>query len=172
MILWVTLALVALAQDPSLEASFEAQTLQLQAQVGGYGVVRGDRQLSADEFAGIVGDAQGLGLVRLAERRQDRTAVATMGGAALLIGAGSWLMASGLARNSGELRGEGPARQVLAGGVTALAGVGAYGVTATVMMGRGGRSGRVDQHYSEDQALAWMERYHGDLAARLVEAAE
>lgn len=174
--LWVLLALVVAgageASAPSDEAVFEAQTLQLQGELHGYGVLRGDDQLSAQQFASLVGDSRGLKRVALSRRRLHARAATSMGVSAVMIGAGSWLMAAGLARNTGDQRGEGPVGQMAAGGAVTLGGVGLYAVTATMLMGRGPRVERVDRYYSPDEARAWMVRYHDDLAAQLGVAAE
>ncbi|MCO4746143.1 MAG: hypothetical protein KC912_15205 [Proteobacteria bacterium] len=166
MTLWAAVLLgAAVAEEPSPEALFEAQTLELRQQVTGYGVVRADEELNAQEFAGLVGDLPGLREVERRRHRQNGLAAGSMGAAAVLVGAGAWLIGSSIGRNPA------PRGQVAAGGASALAGVGLYGVAAFSWVG-GARNERIDRHYSRDEAQHWLAQYHHDLAARLAAEAE
>lgn len=165
--IWACLLSLSLAGEPSPEALFEAHTLELQQAMVGYEVLRDGEAITASQFAGLVGDVRGLAALDRARRKQHRSAVGAMAASALCIGGGSFVMAHGLGRNVGEDRGGGPTRQMAAGGGVVLAGLGLYGVTAGVLIGKGPRLERVDQHYQPDEAAAWMGRYHEVLQTQL-----
>ncbi|TNE88936.1 MAG: hypothetical protein EP330_13070 [Deltaproteobacteria bacterium] len=154
----MALLLTAFAEEPaepSPEALFEAHTLELRQVISGYEVVRGGEALTAEQFAGLVGDSAGLTRLQHARRRKHSLVLGTMAASAAAIGAGSLALVDGSPSTA------------RAGGVAVIGGVGLYGLGAHLLLRRDARVERVDTHYGATEVQAWVERHDRAVQAQL-----